>query len=168
MINYITGDAVRPQGAGVKLICHCVNDQGLWGSGFAKALSERWVHPEGAYRLWYKSGETLQKTALDSSTGHAIQFRLGQVQYVQVEEDIWVANIVGQHETIRTNPSPIRYDALEEGLQKAASVVKAEGWTAHMPRLGAGLARGRWQIIEALIKKTFVREGLTPTVYDLP
>ena len=46
------------------------------------AISKKWKEPEKQYRAWYKSGEG---------------FELGSVQFVQVEDDIWIANLIGQH-----------------------------------------------------------------------
>ena len=81
-VNYITGDATNPQTNGKKIIVHVCNDIGGWGKGFVMAISKRWREPEHQYRQWFKSNDN---------------FSLGQVQFVQVEEELWVANLIGQH-----------------------------------------------------------------------
>lgn len=154
-LEYVTGDATQPQGEGAKVICHCCNDIGGWGSGFVLALSRRWSEPEMQYRLWHR-GEC----------GPA--FELGQVLFVQVEENLWVANIIGQHKTIRQVKVPVRYEALDLGLAKVASFCEEKSATAHMPRLGAGLAGGEWHLIEKIILENLVHRGIESTVYDLP
>jgi len=37
-----------------------------------------------------------------------------------------------------------------------------------MPRIGCGLAGGRWVMVEKLVKKELIEMGIEVTVYDLP
>lgn len=37
-----------------------------------------------------------------------------------------------------------------------------------MPRIGTGLARGRWQIVRELVEESLTRCGTDVTVYDPP
>ncbi|XXU05921.1 hypothetical protein WMF40_38440 [Sorangium sp. So ce854] len=50
VIDYRTGDATEPAGAGPRIICHVCNDIGGWGRGFVVALSKKWPEPEARYR----------------------------------------------------------------------------------------------------------------------
>lgn len=50
MINYVTGDATKPQGDGIKIIAHICNNRKGWGKGFVLAISRRWAEPERIYR----------------------------------------------------------------------------------------------------------------------
>jgi O-acetyl-ADP-ribose deacetylase (regulator of RNase III) len=106
-LTCVRGDATSPHGAGPKIITHVCNDVGRWGKGFVLALSRRWSQPEEAFRAWAK----------DDSGDYA----LGAVQFVEVESRLWVANLVGQH-GLRAGRSgvPIRYEAVEQGLEKVA------------------------------------------------
>ena len=81
-IEYIKADATLPQSVGNIIITHICNDIGGWGKGFVLALSKRWKAPEEQYRKWYQEKDG---------------FSLGAVQFVQVEDLIWVANMIGQH-----------------------------------------------------------------------
>jgi O-acetyl-ADP-ribose deacetylase (regulator of RNase III) len=83
-LRIIEGDATSPQATGPKIIAHICNDLGGWGKGFVLAISRRWPQPERDYHDWYR-----HRASND--------FGLGQVQLVQVQADIWVANMVGQH-----------------------------------------------------------------------
>ncbi len=153
-MKYVIGDATRPVGDGPKVICHCVNDIGQWGSGFVLALRAKWPEPEHVYRAQHNT---------------RIGLRLGAVQFVSVEPELWVANIVGQHRTIRQGEKvPVRYGALEEGFGHVLDFCKKNNASAHMPRLGAGLARGNWATIEDIILRVLVTNGVDVTVYDLP
>jgi O-acetyl-ADP-ribose deacetylase (regulator of RNase III) len=151
-IKYIKGDATSPIGEGNKIIVHICNDIGAWGKGFVMALSAKWNKPETEYRDWYKK---------------QTDFELGNVQFVQVEEDLYVANIIGQRDITKKNSMPpIRYEAVEEGLKKTAVKAKEIKASIHMPRIGSGLAGGYWNIIESIIIKTLIDNNVEVTVYD--
>ncbi len=93
---------------------------------------------------------------------------LGEVQFVQVESDLWIANLIGQfkiHKDKEGNP-PIRYDAVLSGLEKITEFAIKNDATIHMPRIGCGLSGGTWDKIESLINMTLIKNGLSVTVYD--
>lgn len=135
------------------VLVHVCNDVGGWGAGFVLALSRRWKSPEREYRAWAK--------ASDGS------FVLGAVQFVEVEPEMWVANLIGQHGTRHTEEGPpVRYDAIRKGLGTVAEFATRNGASVHMPRIGAGLAGGDWSTIEGIIESELAE--LSVTVYDLP
>ncbi|HPN68168.1 MAG TPA: hypothetical protein PLZ32_01575 [Saprospiraceae bacterium] len=152
-INYIKGDATNPTTEGNKIIVHVCNDIGGWGKGFVMAISKRWKQPEQHYREWFKSNDN---------------FSLGQVQFVQVEADLWVANLIGQHKINKdeNGNAPIRYDAILEGLEKVGNFAVENKATVHMPRIGCGLAGGTWDKIEPLILSSLTIKNIQVTVYD--
>ncbi|MEV7192868.1 macro domain-containing protein [Streptomyces sp. NPDC093510] len=153
-ITYVRGDATAPFGKGVKLIAHVCNDLGGWGKGFVLALSRRWPEPEKAYRAWHR-----QRAKND--------FGLGAVQFVDVGRGIWVANMVGQR-GMRTGSKgvPVRYEAIDTALAALAAKAEELGASVHMPRIGCGLAGGKWSRIEPLIAERLVARGIAVTVYD--
>lgn len=153
VLKIIKGDATSPQAKGNKIIAHVCNDLGKWGKGFVMAVSARWPEPEKAYRQWYR-----ERSRND--------FGLGAVQLIQVEPFIWVANMVGQHGVKGGRTPPIRYDAVEECLGKVAEKAQAIKASVHMPRIGCGLAGGRWELIEPLIVKTLSQNDVHVVVYD--
>ena len=153
-IRFLKGDATSPQAKGVKIIAHVCNDRGKWGKGFVLALSARWPRPEEAYREWHR--------------GRARNdFALGSVQFVQVEPRTWVANMVGQH-GVRGGKGapPIRYEAVAECLGKVALKALELNASVHMPRIGCGLAGGKWERVEPLVVKALCERGIPVTVYD--
>ena len=126
---------------------HVCNDIGRWGKGFVIAVSKRWKEPETAYRRWY-------------SEGGADPFELGQVLMVKVVDDLWVANLVGQvgiH--AKAGVRPVRYEAIAEGLERVAEFAQQQGASVHIPRIGCGLAGGKWEEIEPIIERTLLFEG---------
>ncbi len=153
-ITYLKGDATSPQASGNKIIAHVCNDLGGWGKGFVLAISRRWPEPESAYRVWYRD-----RVSND--------FALGAVQFVQVEADVWVANMIGQH-GLRKGPEgpPIRYEAVAAGLAEVARKAGELQASVHMPRIGCGLAGGKWERIEPLILAELTGRGVEVYVYD--
>jgi O-acetyl-ADP-ribose deacetylase (regulator of RNase III) len=150
----VGGDATSPQAKGPKIVAHVCNDLGGWGKGFVVAVSRRWPEPERDYREWHRG-----------RSGN--DFGLGAVRVIQVKPDTWVANMVGQH-GIRTGSSgpPIRYDALERCLTRLADHAVTLGASVHMPRIGCGLAGGRWELVEPIILRTLCARDVATTVYD--
>ncbi len=154
-IKYLVGDATNLKTLGNKVVVHCCNDIGAWGKGFVLAISKRWPKAELAYRDWYKNRANND-------------FALGSVQLVQVEQDIWIANLIGQNGIrSKSNLVPIRYDAIEQGLEQVASFALINNASIHMPRIGCGLAGGNWQNISTIIDKTLINKRVSVTVYDL-
>jgi O-acetyl-ADP-ribose deacetylase (regulator of RNase III) len=151
-IIYVKGDATSPLAKGIKIIAHICNDVGGWGKGFVLAVSKKWKEPEKQYRVWYNSKEN---------------FALGQIQFVQAEQYIYVANMIGQ-KGIKTGSKgpPIRYDAVEACLIKLSEKALELKASAHMPRIGCGLAGGKWEKIEPLINSNLIEKGVDVFIYD--
>ena len=158
LLTYVKGDATEPEGDGMKFIVHCCNNVGGWGAGFVMALSARWDQPEEDYRQAFKK---IKEQGFD-------YLPLGAIYVVEVEDDITVVNLIGQH-SVGNNYGvpPIRYEAIQQGLKGLVPVVKLAKGSVHMPRMGAGLAGGDWDVIEKIIKETLGRAGIRTTVYDL-
>ncbi len=90
-----------------------------------------------------------------------------EVQIVQVEDDIWVVNMLAQHGTqIRNGIAPIRYDALETCLEKAAEHSRTIDASLHMPRIGSGLAGGEWGRIKSIIDHVVKDSRVHATIYE--
>jgi O-acetyl-ADP-ribose deacetylase (regulator of RNase III) len=150
-IQYITGDATTPIGQGNKIIAHVCNDVGAWGAGFVLAISKRWPQPRAEY-MKDKVAQSL---------------KLGTVNLVRVQRAIWVANMVAQRDIRwRDGVPPIRYDALLECLKTLGFHAHQLNAMIHMPRIGCGLAGGKWEMVEPLLRDTL--PGTQIFVYDLP
>lgn len=154
-ITYLVGDATQPKAAGAKIVVHICNDLGKWGKGFVIAISKRWKSPE----VIYKSSFSAEKKPA-----------LGDVQFIPVEIDIVVANIIGQ-EGVRSHkdtksPAPIRYAAVRQGLATIAQYALQHNASVHMPRIGCGLAGGKWEDVEQIISDELIAKKIATTVYD--
>ncbi|MFJ4679256.1 macro domain-containing protein [Kitasatospora sp. NPDC088783] len=153
-ISYVVGDATAPRGEGPKIIAHVCNDAGGWGKGFVLPLARRWPQTRTAYRAWYRDRE---------SSG----FALGAVQFVPVEDSLLVANMIGQHGYGPSSTPPVRYEAIGAALATVAERALQLRASVHMPRIGCGLAGGRWELVEPLIVEQLTRREVPVTVYDL-
>jgi O-acetyl-ADP-ribose deacetylase (regulator of RNase III) len=150
----VRGDATTPLGKGPKVIAHVCNDLGGWGKGLVVAVSRRWPEPEKAYRRWHR-----ERAGND--------FGLGAVQIVQVDRLLWLANMIGRR-GIRTGSEgvPVRYEAIDTALAGLGERAAGLGASVHMPRIGCGLAGGRWERIEPLVLARLTEQGIAVTVYD--
>lgn len=153
-IRYLVGDATQPA-ARPAVIAHVCNDVGGWGRGFVLALSARWREPEAYYRGWY------------AGRWHN-DFELGAAQFVEVGPELWVANMVAQHD-VRTlhGVPPIRYDALQQALWSVSRFARHNGASVHMPRIGCNLAGGNWARVGPLVQRNLADDGVEVFVYDL-
>lgn len=162
LIKYVKGNVLFPIGDGYKLIIHCCNDLGLMGSGVARALFLKWPSVKSKYLDWkYKSDPLIA------------EFALGNIQVIEVEKDISVVNMIGQHGIATCNGAPpIRYEAIDSCLNAVAKWIdikdEVKSISIHAPRFGAGLAKGKWETIESLIVKNLCSRGIEVTIYDLP
>jgi O-acetyl-ADP-ribose deacetylase (regulator of RNase III) len=151
-IIYVNGDATDPSAVAVGtnkfVIAHVVNSAGGWGCGFVVSLSKRWKSPELQYRELAKN-DGLQ---------------LGEVQFVECNDNTVVANMVAQDGYARNGEPPIRYKALKACLNKVRQYAHDNGASVHMPRIGCGLAGGKWSEIEPIIEEAL--DGIDVYVYD--
>jgi O-acetyl-ADP-ribose deacetylase (regulator of RNase III) len=154
-IKYVKGDATDPQNFGQHaLIVHICNDIGAWGKGFVLSISRRWPIAETQYRNWSRA-----KTP---------PFKLGRVQFVLLAKNLTIANMIAQHDIRpKSGLAPIRYGPLGRALERVAEFAKQNQATVHMPRIGCGLAGGKWHKVEPIIIEQLCKENIQVTVYDL-
>jgi O-acetyl-ADP-ribose deacetylase (regulator of RNase III) len=195
MIRYVTGDATEPLGRGPRIIAHVCNDLGLWGAGFTGALSRKWREPEHEYRTRAMAGlnlGTIQVTNVANSIAVINMVAQRGVRGSSAErantEGLRAAGLTPTTITgvLGLNRPPIRYDALAVCLQSVAAyafymagfhVMETEveiepheptAASVHMPRIGCGLAGGKWEEVEPIIQRELVVRGVSVTIYDLP
>jgi O-acetyl-ADP-ribose deacetylase (regulator of RNase III) len=144
-IRYLDGDATQPVGEDNKFIIHCCNNKRKWGAGFVLALSNRWPSTKTAY--------------LDSN------MELGSCSIIKVEPDIFVINIIAQNGLGRRRIRYVDYEALRIACSNIRSFVMKFKGSIHAPRLGSGLAGGKWSIIERILVEEFVNHGIQVTIY---
>lgn len=157
-IKYIKGDATEPIVIDDKysVICHCCNALGAWGKGFVVPLGKKYPIAREKYL------EFIKNTPKEN--------RLGSVSFAKVSDNIIVANIIGQYYTYpKDGKIPLDYEALEKGFKFIINIFKMHKMplTIHMPKIGCGLAGGDWNVVEKIIKNTFINENIEVYVYFL-
>ena len=156
-IKYVIGDATQPTiSERPVVIAHICNDVGVFGAGFVVPLANRYPLVKSRYIEWARKGEE-----------DGMKFELGAVQFVQVSEMLWVANMIGQKGIGMRRGAPIRYDAVDAALGKVASFCKEHNAEVAGPRFGSGLAGGKWEIIEGIINRRLCQYQIDTTIYDL-
>ncbi|MBW3545145.1 MAG: macro domain-containing protein [Bacteroidetes bacterium] len=162
-IKYIHGDVTKAERSedNHAMVVQVVNNIGAYGAGVSGAIAKRWPAVEVGYRNWYETTKG--------------KLPLGEVEIVFVSDDpVLIANLVGQDGIVgKYNPKPVRYDAIDTGLDFISKFVielleDGEMVTVHMPRIGCGLAQGEWSEIEPLVKKNLTDKGISVIVYDWP
>lgn len=144
MIKYEEGNVLdAPRG----IIVHGCNCQGVMGSGVAAAVRSRYP---GAYELYVKNHK---------ESG----LKLGDVQLYQTPEnkEKYIANAMTQ-EFYGNDRRYVNYEAIAESFELIGQILvrAAENGSydfslpLYFPQIGAGLARGNWDIISTIIDKT--------------
>jgi len=152
-IEYTTGDATAPGLNCNTIIAHICNDIGVFGAGFVVPLAKKYPITKESYLKWARSGQA--------------DFKLGEVQFVEITNSLWVANMIGQKMIGFRNGPPIRYEAVEDCLDKVAAFAIKNDAAVVGPRFGSGLAGGRWNIIENIIKRKLCSKDIQVVIYDL-
>lgn len=159
MIHYVLGDATAPGVDGNLIVAHVCNDIGGWGRGFVLSVTKKWPAAERSYRDWHQMNPTF-------GVPEVTPFRLGRMKLVRVENRVWVANMIAQHGVLHKDDGtpPIRYGSLEDCLAELHLHARELEATIHMPRIGCGLAGGKWSEIEQIIERQLTHDDVY--VYD--
>jgi hypothetical protein len=159
-INYVTGDLLDlDDTAGPTVVAHVVSDAShVWGRrNVGAVLSRAFPDAARAYRAW---------TIADPEN-----LRLGRVHRLdQLLEgrEVTVASMVAQAGFGPGQEVRLRYDALAQCLDQVADLAAERGARVHVPRIGAGQAGGRWDVIAELIDEHLVKRGVAVTVHTKP
>lgn len=152
MVKYQKGDVLN---SGAHLIAHGCNCVGGFGSGVAGQIVKRFPVAAGAY-LWKHDNEG---------------WMLGDVQFVSAAEDLsttitkWIANCATQFEYYPRNKVHADYDAIRTCMEKVKKFAIPMNRSIAIPKIGAGLAGGDWNIIEKILEEVF--HDYDVTVYVL-
>jgi O-acetyl-ADP-ribose deacetylase (regulator of RNase III) len=118
------------------IIAHGCNCRGGFGSGVAGQVARLYPQAREAYLAKYKSEG----------------WQLGEVQYVSIIEhrtSLWVANMATQ-DTYGGPGVHVDYEAVKNCFDNLLAF--AEGvYAVSIPKIGAGLGGGDWEIIESII-----------------
>jgi hypothetical protein len=137
------------------MIVQAVNNKAItWGKDFPVAVRTRWPDAQKEFTQWVFANRP--------------EFKLGSIHVAKLDESLELASLVAQHGYGPSLFPRIQYQALETCLSSVGARARETNASIHMPRIGAGEARGDWNIISELIDETLSRESIPVTVYDLP
>lgn len=146
-IEYRKGDLFKTD---CKCIVHGCNAQGVMGAGVAKIIRERYPKAYERYRNEYELHQHL---------------KLGTLVTVPCEDRI-IINAITQDSYGNNGSRYVSYDAVSECMKRIDRHYELYGTTeVAMPKIGAGLAGGDWNVIAAIIESEL--KTVKPIVYEL-
>jgi len=164
-ITYQKGDLFDHVQHGDRII-HVCNNIGGWGSGFVVPLGKKYPIAEQAYRKWFIGENFLTCPHISISNDKPT---LGNIQCIRFHErgELYIVNMIAQNGVVNdNNRRPLNYEALYECLRKISLFIPIDKTHRIIgPKLGAGLAGGDWNIIEAMINSVF--RGNQVTIFEL-
>lgn len=154
------------------IICHQVNCLGRMKSGLAKSISEKYPIVKTKYdeMFFHIENNTVKSDLYVSSNLISTEIipsdfvsLLGYVQLLDVENELYVANLFGQYD-YGTDSRKTEYFALKTALERVQEWESlrtlfdgpAPSMKVHLPKnLGCGLAGGDWKIVRKIIENVF-------------
>lgn len=77
--------------------------------------------------------------------------------------------MIGQHGISRRSAlPPVRYKAIRGCLQQVRAFALEQQAYVQMPRIGCGLAGGRWEEVSLTVEEELAANKVQVVVYDLP
>ena len=155
-IIYKVGDITRAE---EPFIVHGANAQGAMGSGVAKALMDRYPTVREHYLVQHKASKKEGKPFL------------GTIHIGHSDTDRVIYNLITQEFYGYDGKLYASYEAIEQCMKALDESMRciwdATGQKPHvaMPKIGAGLAGGDWDVISAIIKRA--SKHFQPVVYTL-
>ncbi len=136
MIKYVKGDLFK---APETILGHGCNCSGGYGSGVAAGMAKN--HSKA--KDWYL-------TKFQSEEG----WELGDVQFVTSGDKI-IANCATQDGYMPRNVCHADYPAIRKCMELVKDYAQSHKYSIAIPKIGAGLAGGDWNIIEGILKEVF-------------
>lgn len=149
-IEYVKGNLLATPH---QYILHGCNAQGVMGSGVAKAIRDKYPSAFSVYRYQYERG----------------LMALGAVTYAEQDDGKTIINAVTQEFYGRGSSKVyVSYTAINEALARISWWLSCRQYSESlpyvaMPKIGAGLGGGDWEIISEIIEQKAVH--FQPVVY---
>lgn len=142
-------------------IVHGCNAQGVMGSGVARIVRDEYPEAYEEYVRAYKEGAdgmSFTEMLFTKSSG----LPMGMIQMVPSNGKV-IINAITQEQF---GPAPTRwvsYDAVADAFRSINKALAGQATQVAMPRIGAGLGGGDWNVIEAIIASEMTQ--VQPVVY---
>lgn len=142
MVNYIQGDLFSTK---ADIIAHGCNCRGGFGSGVAKIVATK--YPKARHYYLDKHEEE--------------GWKLGDVQFVRQWNDKIIANCATQDGYLPRGICHADYPAIRKAMTTVKEYARAKNLSIAIPKIGAGLAGGDWQVIEKILEEVFSDYDIT-------
>ncbi len=149
--NYVNGDLLLTE---IPNIAHGVNCQGAMGSGVAKAIYLKYPSVRYLYIDYHNSLTQQGLTDVDF---------LGDVQVINLLGGKKVFNMFTQRNFGSDGFRYVNYAAVAQCFKTLCDILP-KGSKVAIPKIGAGLAGGDWEILSRIINDA-VGDSLDITVY---
>lgn len=146
MIKYVKGNLFE---APERILAHGCNCSGGYGSGVAAGMAHNHRKARDQYMHKFNDEEG---------------WELGDVQFVTSGHKI-IANCATQDGYMPRNMCHADYPSIRKCMELVKDFAKSNGYDIAIPKIGAGLAGGDWNIIEGILKEVF--SDYDVTVYSL-
>lgn len=148
-----TGDATLPGAKGKKIIAQVINTSASLGRGFGLSLAKRYPIVNEKLMEWKRDKQ---------------RFVLGNTNLVTVNPTLYVFQMLAQKGLIpKGDEVLLKYEELRKGLIELRATAQRLHCTVHMPMIGAGNARGDWNIVIGMIHDELVNHGVKVHIYFL-
>jgi O-acetyl-ADP-ribose deacetylase (regulator of RNase III) len=149
-MNYVKGDLLSVMSG---VIVHGCNAQGVMGSGVAKVLRAKYPDMYTKYNIDIFGA-----------------MELGEVSWFRVSNELKIASAITQESYGSDGRRYVSYDAIDTAFQEIFYAAQWNNVTVALPKIGAGLGGGSWEVISAIIlnaadKQKYPKENIT--VYEL-
>ena len=162
MIEYRKGDLMAVSSG---IIAHGCNAQCVMGSGVAALVKAKYP---GAFEQYVADLAMISKDESHknmSPLGYVSVWSLSDPNTKLGPDNLLVANCITQNLFGRDGSKFVSYDAIHTCFTILELVAKSTGMTINIPRIGAGLGGGDWNVIEAIINS--VCKESTVVCWDL-
>lgn len=143
MIKYVQGDLFD---ASEQVIAHGCNCSGGFGSGVAGIIARKYPGVRNAYMDKF----------------HDSGWKLGEIQPVfSITADKYIVNCATQQAYLPRGVCHADYEAIATAMLSVKEFAQQKGLSIAIPKIGAGLAGGDWNIIENILETVFSDYDIT-------
>lgn len=146
MVKYVQGDLFDTN---CDIIAHGVNCRNAFGSGVAGLMAQKYPKAKSMYH------EKFEQEG----------WWLGDVQYVMQRDGKFVANCATQDDFGYNGAPNADYGAIRKCMESVKYFAVFKNLSVAIPKIGAGLAGGDWNVIERILDEVF--NDYDVTVYYL-
>lgn len=148
------------------VIAHGVNCRGAFGSGVAGAISRQfpWVR-EAYFNKWRAEGWKLGDVQVVRNDGTKV-VKKSTMEKILKLSGLTFANCATQYD-FGTDKINIDYSALELCINKVLHFCHMNNFPLSIPKIGCGLAGGKWETVQEIIVRCNIDRKVPITVYEL-